>query len=119
MGEPLSPLGPLIAAAAQEGYAGTNPVGKPYRGYRYHMLFAQGSAAPGGARDYIVDGKLKGGFALVAYPDKYGASGIMTFMVNQDGLVWQTDLGEQTAQRATAMRAFDPGRGWIPIPQEG
>lgn len=118
-GEPPSPLGPLIAAAAQEGYAGTNPAGRPYRGYRYRMLFAQGSSAPGGARDYIVEGKLKDGFALVAYPEKYGASGIMTFMVNQDGIVWQRDLGEQTAERAAAMRAFDPDRGWIPIPREG
>lgn len=119
MGEPPSPLGPLIAAAAQEGYAGTNPAGKPYRGYRYRMLFAQGPSAPGGARDYLVDGKLKEGFALVAYPEKYGASGITTFMVNQDGIVWQSDLGEQTAQRAAALRAFDPDRSWIPIPPEG
>lgn len=117
-GEPPSPLGPLIAEATQEGYPGTNPSGKPYHGYRYRMLFSQGASAPGGARDYIVEGKLKEGFALVAYPEKYGVSGIMTFMVNQDGIVWQSDLGEETAERAASMRAFDPDSGWIPIPQE-
>lgn len=117
-GEPPSPLGPLIAAAAEEGYPGTNPSGT-YRGYRYRMLFAQGSSAPGGARDYRVDGKLKDGFALVAYPEKYGVSGIMTFMVNQDGIVWQSDLGAQTTERATSMRTFDPDRDWMPIPREG
>lgn len=117
-GEPPSPLGPLIAAAAAEGYAGTNPSGT-YHGYHYRMLFAQGTSAPGGERDYIVDGKLKDGFALVAYPDKYGISGIMTFIVNQDGIVWQSDLGEDTATRAGALRNFDPDGTWIPIPQEG
>lgn len=117
-GEPPSPLGPLIAAAAEEGYTGTNPSGA-YHGYRYRMLFAQGSSASDGARDYIVDGKLKEGFALLAYPERYGVSGVMTFMVNQDGIVWQSDLGELTTERAAALRAFDPGRGWSPIPQEG
>lgn len=117
-GEPPSPFGPLIAAATSEGYGGTNPAGT-YRGYRYRMLYAQGSSAPGGARDYIVDGKLKDGFALVAYPEKYGVSGIMTFMVNQDGIVWQRDLGEQTTEHATSMQTFDPDHDWIPIPREG
>lgn len=118
-GEPPSPLGPLVAAAAQEGYVGTNPSGQPYHGYRYRMLFAQGSSAPGGARDYLVAGKLTEGFALVAYPEKYGASGIMTFMVNQEGIVWQRDLGAQTAKHAESLRAFDPDRDWMPIPREG
>lgn len=117
-GEAPSPLGPLIAAAAEEGYAGTNPSGT-YHGYRYRMLFAQGSSAPGGARDYMVDGKLKDGFAAIAYPEKYGSGGITSFMVNQDGVVWQSDLGEQTAERAASMRTFDPDRNWTPIPQEG
>lgn len=117
-GEVPSPLGPLIAAAAEEGYAGTNPSGT-YHGYRYRMLFAQGPSALGGARDYMVDGKLKDGFALLAYPENYGVGGIMTFMVNQDGIVWQSDLGEQTAQRAASMRAFDPDRDWTPIAHEG
>lgn len=117
-GEAPSPLGPLIAAATEEGYTGTNPSGT-YHGYRYRMLFAQGPSAPGGARDYMVDGKLKDGFVLLAYPEKYGISGIMTFMVNQDGIVWQSDLGEQTAERAASMRAFDPDRNWTPMPHEG
>lgn len=116
-GEPPSPLGPLIAAAAAEGYASTNPAGT-YHGYHYRMLFAQGASAPGGARDYIVDGKLKDGFALLAYPEKHGVSGIMTLMVNHDGVVWQSDLGEQTTERAIAMRAFDPDDAWAPIPRE-
>jgi hypothetical protein len=116
--EPPSPLGPLVAAATQEGYSTAEPSGRPYHGYRYRMLFAQGSAAPGGARDYIVDGKLEEGFALLAYPEKYGASGIMTFMVNQDGIVWQRDLGVETSKLAPSMRVFSPDRGWIPIPQE-
>lgn len=117
-GEPPSPLGPLIAAAAAEGYAGTNPAGT-YHGYHYRMLFAQGAAAPGGARDYLMDGKLTGGFALIAYPEQYGASGVMTFMVNQDGIVWQNDLGAGTTERAAAMKTFDPDQDWTPIPQEG
>lgn len=117
-GEPPSPLGPLIAAAAREGYAGTNPKGT-YHGYHYAILLAQGSSAPGGARDYLVDGKLKEGFALVAYPERYGVSGIMTLMINQDGVVWQSDLGEKTTQLVERMRAFDPDEAWVPIPREG
>lgn len=116
--EPPSPLGPLVAAATQEGYSAAEPAGRPYHGYRYRMLFAQGPEAPGGAREYIMDGQLKEGFALLAYPEKYGVSGIMTFMINQDGIVWQRDLGAETSKLATAMRTFSPDRGWIPIPQE-
>jgi len=117
-GESPSPLGPLIAAAAAEGYTGTNPSGT-YHGYHYRLLLAQGAAAPDGAREYLVDGKLQEGYALVAYPEKYGVSGIMTFIINQQGVVWQSDLGEQTTERAAAMRAFDPDAGWVPIPPEG
>lgn len=116
--ETPSPLGPLIAAAVEEGYAGTDPSGT-YHGYRYRMLFAQGASAPGGAREYVVDGKLKDGFALIAFPERYGVGGIMTFMVNQDGRVWQCDLGEQTVERAASMRAFDPDAAWTPIAHEG
>lgn len=119
VGEPPSPFGPLVAAATQEGYSGTNSSRKPYHGYRYRMLFAQGASAPGGPRAYIVDDKLKEGFALLAYPEKYGVSGVMTFIVNQDGIVWQSDLGAGTAERVASIRAFDPDRGWTPIPQEG
>lgn len=118
-GESPSPFGPLIAAATQEGYSGTQSSAKPYHGYRYRMLFAQGASAPGGPRVYIVDKELKEGFALLAYPEKYGVSGVMTFIVNQDGIVWQNDLGAGTAKRAASIRAFDPDRGWTPIAQEG
>lgn len=118
-GEPPSPFGPLVAEAAQEGYSGTNSAVKPYHGYRYRMLFSQGASAPGGQRGYLVHDQLKDGFALLAYPEKYGVSGIMTFMVNQDGIVWQSDLGAQTGERADSMKAFDPDASWLPIPQEG
>jgi hypothetical protein len=118
-GQPQSPLGPLVADAAEEGYAGVVAAQKPYHGYRYRMLFAQGEAASGGAREYLVDGKLKGGFALVAYPETYGVSGVMTFMVNQDGVVWQRDLGEDTPKLAAATKQFDPDENWVPIAGEG
>ena len=112
-GGPPSPAGPLLAAAA----AGrtTADAGTPYHGYLYRMLFSQGPAAPGGARDYVVDGKLTGGFALIASPAKYGETGVMTFLVNQDGLVWQRDLGPKTAELAAAITRFDPDRTWTPI----
>lgn len=124
-GQPESPLGPFVAAAAEEGYgatgatASTPAAARPYHGYRYRMLFAQGDAASGGAHDYIVDGKLKNGFALVAHPQTYGASGVMTFLVNQDGVVWQRDLGEETTQVAAAIKQFNPDENWVPLAGEG
>ena len=87
----------------------------PYHGYVYRMLFSQGPAANGGARDYVVDGKLTGGFALLAYPAEYGQTGVMTLMVSQDGIVWQRDLGDKTAELAAAITRFDPDRSWTPI----
>ncbi len=113
-GEQQSPLGPLIAKAAVEGYTGKRPVGKrtPYHGYYYRILKAQGKNARGGEYDYVVDGKMIGGFALVAYPDEYGNSGVMTFIVNQDGVVYQKDLGKDTAKIAAAMKKFDPDKTW-------
>jgi hypothetical protein len=83
------------------------------------MLFAQGPTAEGGAREYVVDGKLTGGFALLAYPAEYRETGVMTFMVNQDGLVWQRDLGEKTAEVAKAITQFNPDSAWTPIPRDG
>ncbi|MET0658036.1 MAG: DUF2950 domain-containing protein [Steroidobacteraceae bacterium] len=123
-GQPQSPLGPFVAAAAEEGYkaSGASQSGgtqRPYHGYRYRMLFSQGPAANGGVHDYVVDGKLKDGFALVAYPDSYGKSGVMTFMVNQEGVVWQRDLGEETPKLALAMKQFNPDQNWTPIASEG
>jgi hypothetical protein len=114
-GEPQSPLGPLVAHARAAGYP-LPPRGRrvPYHGYLYRILLAQGPDAAGGAYDYVVKGHMVGGFALVAYPATYGVSGIMTFVVNQDGVVYQKDLGPKTAQLATAMKAYNPDRTWAP-----
>ena len=108
-GDPPSPAGEFVANAAAEGYR-RDPVA--YHGYRYRMLYRQGGNAAGGARDYFEDGLLTQGFALVAWPAEYGVSGIMTFVVNQDGDVFQRDLGTDTEARVAAMSAFDPDRGW-------
>jgi hypothetical protein len=122
-GEPLSPLGELIATAAAEGYAkGANA----YHGYHYRILSAQGPAAPGGAYDYRVRDNQIGGFAILAYPASYGDLGVMSFIVNHDGLVYQRDLGEQTEAEAAKITTFDPVEGWIrvadkdlePIPED-
>ena len=113
-GEEPSPLGPLVAKAAVEGYTGERPIGKrtPYHGYYYRILKAQGKNAPGGEYDYVVDGKMIGGFALVAYPAEYGSTGIMTFIVNQGGVVYQSNLGRDTEKIAKAMKKFDPDDTW-------
>ena len=104
-GEQESPLGPLVARARAAGYPLPPPRGPaPYHGYFYRILLAQGPDAPGGAYDFVVRGHMIGGFALVAYPASYGASGIMTFIVNQDGVVYQKDLGPKTAQLANTMK---------------
>jgi hypothetical protein len=120
-GETESPIGPLIAEAGSEGYSAPTPGADstaPYHGYRLRMLLAAGPAADGGARDYLVDGKLTGGFSLLAVPAEYGNSGIMSFMVDQHGVVFQTDLGADTATVAAAITVFDPGEGWAPVPAE-
>lgn len=111
-GQPRSPLGPLVAFATAEGYTVQPDAHQPYFGYYYRMLQRQGSHAPGGAKDYVVNGKMAGGFALVAYPAEYGKSGIMTFLINQDGVPFQKDLGKNTAEMAGAMDAFDPDSSW-------
>jgi hypothetical protein len=82
------------------------------------MLTSQGPDANGGARDYVKDGKLTGGFALLAFPAAYGASGVMTFIVNQDGVVWQRDLGKDTAAAAAAITTFNPDQSWTPLAPE-
>ena len=92
-GQPQSPLGPLVAFATAEGYSAKPDAHTPFHGYYFHMLRGQGSNAPGGAKDYVHDGKMIDGFALVAYPAEYGNSGVMTFMINQDGVLLQKDLG--------------------------
>jgi len=113
-GEEQSPLGPLFAAAQKKGYSvassGDQPI--PYYGYYYRILNGQGKNAPGGAYDYLVKGDMIGGFALVAYPAKYGSSGIMTFIVNHDGMVYQKDLGEKTEEAVQAITLFNPDSMW-------
>ena len=115
-GEAQSPLGPFFAAAQAQGYfrspvvPGGTPT--PYYGYYYNILTAQGPAASGGAYDYMVDGKMIGGVALIAYPAEYGVSGVMTFIVNHDGIVYQQDLGPDTSDIAPSITEFDPDDGW-------
>lgn len=115
-GEPESPLGPLVAEAVGEGYSPGSADGpRPYHGYLYRMLTAQGEHAPGKARSYLEGEDLTQGFALIAWPVEYGQSGVMSFMVNQSGIVFQADLGEQTGAAAAAMTAYDPGPQWHPV----
>ena len=113
-GEAPSPLGDLTAKASAEGYkVGQTPI--PYYGYFYRILKRQGASAPGGAYDYVVNGKMIGGFALVAFPAQYGNSGVMTFMVNHDGEVFQKDLGPRTAALARKINAFAPDQTWTKV----
>ncbi len=113
-GEPPSPCGPLICRASKEDNGKKRPFGEsePYHGYFYRILKAQGTNAPGGAFDYVVNGRMIGGFALVAYPARHGISGIMTFIVNQDGHVYEKDLGRNTTASAESMKVFDPDGTW-------
>ena len=111
-----SPLGRLVAEAVKEGYVRSEDgAPSPYHGYFYRLLTAQGSHAPGGARSYLKDGRLVDGFALLAYPAEYGKSGVMTFLVNQRGLVFEKDLGEDTANLAAALETYDPDKTWTPV----
>ena len=111
-GEEPSPVGPFIAAAAAEGYKAGNAA---YHGYRYRSLFRQTENASGGAVEYFDNGVLRNGFALVAWPTEYGVSGVMTFIVNQDGVVFQKDLGEGTDDVVAAMNAYDPDSSWTAV----
>ena len=113
-GDEQSPLGLLVAAAQEKGYTGKQSGYKPvpYHGYYYRILKAQGKSARGGSYDYVIKGKMIGGFALLAYPARYGSSGIMTFIVNHDGVVYQKDLGENTEKAALAIKRFNPDRTW-------
>jgi hypothetical protein len=118
-GEEQSPMGPLFAAAREEGY-GERPLGgrpTPYHGYLYRILKAQGRNAPGGAHEYVVGDKMIGGFALIAYPAHYRSSGVMTFIVNQDGVVYQKDLGRETRKAVHAMKTFEPDKTWVRAPE--
>jgi hypothetical protein len=113
-GEPPSPLGPLMTRAAGEGYKKEGAGPMPYHGYYFRMLTGQGASARGGALDYVVKGRMIGGFGVVAYPASYGNSGVMTFIVNHDGKVFEKDLGPDTAKIASAMTRFDPDSSWTP-----
>jgi hypothetical protein len=113
--QPKSPLGPLVAFATTEGYSAKANANAPFHGYLFRMLKGQGGHAPGGTKDYTVDGKMVGGFAFVAYPAEYGNSGVMTFIINQDGILLQKDLGKTTADTVIAMSQFDPDSSWSPV----
>jgi hypothetical protein len=109
-GEEESPLGPLVAQAAKEGYA--NPNLQPFHGYYFKILKGQGKHADGGTYNYVVKGKMILGFAIVAYPAEYGNSGVMTFMVNQEGTIYEKNVGKNTKRLAEALKIFNPDKTW-------
>jgi hypothetical protein len=112
-GDEQSPIGPLVASAEAEGYArDANRETQPFMGYYFRVLKAQGANAPGGARSYLVDGKMTRGFAFVVYPAEYRSSGVMTFIVSQDGIVYEKDLGVKTAELAKAMTVYNRDATW-------
>ena len=112
-GEPQSPIGPLVASAVAQGYAESQQgPPTPYRGYYFHILTGQGKNAPGGAKNYVANGKMTEGFAFVAYPAEYRSSGVMTFIVTEDGVVFQKDLGRKTDVLAKAMNEYDCNLSW-------
>jgi Protein of unknown function (DUF2950) len=117
-GEPESPAGTLVAAATSEGYGASPTSGKPtpFHGYYYRIIKSQGTHASGGVKEYVNDGRMNGGFAIVAYPAEYRGSGVMTFIVGPRGRVFEKDLGENSEQQATGMEAFDPDSSWKPAP---
>jgi len=118
-GQEQSPIGPLLAAARDQGYSGKSlgEEPEPYHGYYYRILTAQGKSAPGGAQDYVVGGKMIGGFALIAYPAHYRASGVMTFIVNHDGVVYQKNLGKENKKAVQGIKAFNPDKTWSRVPE--
>jgi hypothetical protein len=113
-GQAPSPLGLVGDFAKAVGYSNSGDKPQPFNGYYFRILTKEGEKAKGGAKDYLVDGRLTGGFAILAYPAEYRNSGIMTFIVGQDGIVYQKDLGEKTSDIATAMAEYNPGDGWTP-----
>jgi hypothetical protein len=116
-GQPRSPLGDLVAQAAQEGRSASpgREGPSPFHGYYFKILTGQGAAAPGGAKDYVANGEMSGGFALVAWPAQYDATGIMTFLVNQDGILREKDLGAETDAAARAMTLYNPDTSWAAV----
>ncbi len=117
-GQPYSPLGDLVAGAEQQGIslAAAREEPSPFHGYYFKILTAQGAAAPGGKKDYVVNGELSAGFALVAWPAEYDESGIMTFLVNHEGIVYQKDLGTETKAAGRAITLYDPDASWAKVP---
>ncbi len=115
-GEPESPIGPLVAHATREGYAKSDKP-EPFHGYYYRMLKSQGANAPGGAKPYLADGKMTG-FAFIAYPAEYRNSGVMTFLVSTDGVIYEKDLGTDTATAAPAITSFNPDKTWTQVPSD-
>jgi hypothetical protein len=109
-GEDPSPFGPLVAEAG--AYMKGRAAGEPYRGYYFRILSGQGKSAPGGAYGYVINGRMLAGFAMVAYPAEYGETGVMSFIVNQNGKVYEKDLGRETVKLGSTMTSFDPGKGW-------
>ena len=114
-GKPESPIGPLVASATAEGYGASSGRTKPFHGYLYRVLTRQGPDAQGGATDYLVDGKMTKGFAFIAYPSEYRSTGVMSFEVNQDGTVFQKDLGPDTANAVSKIDAFNPDKSWTAV----
>jgi len=110
--KPASPIGPLVANAAAEGYSDK---AAPFHGYHFRILTKQGASSKGGAKDYAVNGNLVGGFAFIAYPAQYRNSGVMTFIVNQNGIIYQKDLGANTQSIASAMTEYNPDNTWDPV----
>ena len=119
-GEPESPIGDFMARAAADGYQvdGTDVEPEPYLGYYYRVLTKQGPHAPGGALDYMANGEMVAGHALLAFPSDYGDTGVMSFMVGEAGIVYEADLGDETLDVASAIDSFDPGDGWSPVEEE-
>jgi hypothetical protein len=113
--QPESPLGPLAANASADGYGGNQQTPQPFHGYFYRILTKQGDHAQGGAKNYIVNGNMTLGFAILAYPAEYRNSGVMTLIINRDGLVFQRDLGEKTSELAKSMTVFNPDDTWRPV----
>jgi hypothetical protein len=122
-GEPESPIGPLVAHATAQGYGAEGGKPEPFHGYYFHTLKAQGAHAPGGAKNYIVNGNMTGGFAFVAYPAEYRNSGVMTFLIDKMGVVFQKDLGPNTTDTAKAMTSYNPDKTWtttgVPLEDAG
>jgi Protein of unknown function (DUF2950) len=112
-----SPLGPLVASAASDGFTPQAGKQQPFHGYLYRIVDKQGADAKGGTKDFITNGKMTGGFAFIAYPEAYGDTGITTFITNQSGVVYEKDLGKDTAAQARTTTEFNPDKSWTKVPE--